>query len=267
MTNILKNHTITNDEWDVIFPLLSQEDKVNTVSKVVGRPRYTNRQILQALLYWLADGLPTRRLKQYTGISYRTLAPKLDAWIEDGFFERLWLSALENQEQLCGLKLNLLFVDGRIGASPNGGENTGKSPVDRRKSGSKLSLLTAQTGTPLGVVIVGANRHDSPLFGPTLDASLVALPAGAQFELDRGYRGAPVQTAATERGFVAVIREAGVRTRSKRYPIECALSKFNRYRGIKIRVLRKASRWLALLQWAAAIITFRLTSKRLATST
>jgi hypothetical protein len=39
-----------------------------SASALGGHPRYSNRVIFQALLYWLAGGLPKRRL-QYVGIS------------------------------------------------------------------------------------------------------------------------------------------------------------------------------------------------------
>jgi len=45
--------------------------------------------------------------------------------------------------------------------------------VDRGKGGLKRSVATDDAGVPLGVVSAGANRHDSPLLGPTLQACLL----------------------------------------------------------------------------------------------
>jgi IS5 family transposase len=46
------------------------------------------------------------------------------------------------------------------------------------------------SGIPLGAVSAPANRHDSPLLVPTLEAAsqaLGALPEGTSVHLDRGY--------------------------------------------------------------------------------
>ena len=42
-----------------------------------------------------------------------------------------------------------------------GGEATGKSPVDRGKSGTKRHVLADQRGAPIVIEVTGANRHDS----------------------------------------------------------------------------------------------------------
>jgi putative transposase len=264
MKKILQNQDITDSEWESISCYFPEEPEP---SKLGGRPRLSNRIVFQAMLNWLADGLAKRRVKRYTGVGYDTLTARLDEWIEGGVFERLWLAALENHEYLCKLRLERLLVDGAINIAPNGGEATGKNPTDRARSGSKRSPLSDALGTPLGIVVAGANDHDSPLLGPTIDSSLVELEAGAEIDLDRAYRGYPTMVAAQSRGFKSHVPEASLRSRSRRYPIECLHQKFNLWRGIKIRVLRSSKRWLALLQLAAAFIVFRATSHRLATNT
>lgn len=52
-----------------------------------------------------------------------------------------------------------------------GGEAAGRSPVTRDKKGLKRSVATEARGVPLGIVAAGANRHDSPLLVPTLQAA------------------------------------------------------------------------------------------------
>ena len=43
--------------------------------------------------------------------------------------------------------------------------------MDRRKGGLKRSVASDGYGIPLGIVSAGANRHDSPLLAPTLQAA------------------------------------------------------------------------------------------------
>jgi hypothetical protein len=63
--------------------------------------------------------------------------------------------------------------------------------VDRRKGGLKRSVATEGAGVPLGVVSAGANRHDSPLLGPTLQAASTQVgphwPTDVTVHLDAGY--------------------------------------------------------------------------------
>ena len=60
--------------------------------------------------------------------------------------------------------------------------------MDRGKQGMKRSMMVDARGIPLGVVVAGANRHDSPLLAPTLDAlrTLGGLPEPVSVHLDRG---------------------------------------------------------------------------------
>src|SRR5918993_1178907 len=68
-------------------------------------------------------------------------------------------------------KLVAVLVFGCITKAPCGGDKSGTSPVDRGKRGIKRSTMVDANGIPLAVVAAGANRHDSPLLCPTLDAA------------------------------------------------------------------------------------------------
>lgn len=55
--------------------------------------------------------------------------------------------------------------------APSGGEEAGRSPVDRGKQGLRRSVASDAAGVPVGIVSADADRHDSPLFAPTLEAT------------------------------------------------------------------------------------------------
>ena len=57
---------------------------------------------------------------------------------------------LDAYDQIVGLDLADVTVDGCIAKAPCGGEAAGKSPVDRGKQGMKRSLLIDGAGIPLG---------------------------------------------------------------------------------------------------------------------
>ncbi|WP_157520763.1 IS5 family transposase, partial [Herbidospora daliensis] len=50
------------------------------------------------------------------------------------------------------------------------GPQTGPSPVDRGRAGSKHHLITDATGVPLAVILTGANRNDVTQLLPLLHA-------------------------------------------------------------------------------------------------
>jgi IS5 family transposase len=85
--------------------------------------------------------------------------------------------------------LDQIAIDGSITRARGGGEVAGRSPVDRGEQGLKRSGTTDGYGIPLGRVLAGANRHDSPLLAPTLDLQddIGPLPDDITVHLDAGY--------------------------------------------------------------------------------
>ena len=104
-----------------------------------------------------------------TTCSATTLRDRRDEWIALGVFAQLARIARESYDRIVGLLLDDIAVDGCITKAPGGGEVADPSPVDRRKQGMKRSVLVEGYGIPLGRVLAGAQRHDSPLLAPTLD--------------------------------------------------------------------------------------------------
>ncbi len=89
-----------------------------------------------------------------------------------------------------------------ITKAPCGGEKAGRSPVDRGKQGIKRSVVVDARGIPLGVVSAPANRHDSPLLAPTLDAleALGLPPEPVSVHLDRAYDSSLTRRLLEDRG-------------------------------------------------------------------
>ncbi len=215
---------------------------------------------------YLADGLATRRCYAYTGVSYRTLLRRLKEWIRAGVFERLWQVSVQNYDELVGLNLDVLLLDGAINIAPNGGQATGRNPTDRAKSGSKRSVLTDLIGIPIGLAIDGANRNDRVLVEATIKSSPVSI-AGAILSVDAGYNGKPFQALARSHDLIPLVclkykeSKPCLGLQLHRSPVEQLHRKHNHFRGIKMRAVRRADHWLALLHLASAIITFRATSR------
>ena len=126
--------------------------------------------------------------------------------------EQVHTLALQAYDRMIGLELDDLAVDGCMTKAPGGGEAAGRSPVDRGKQGLKRSVVTDGAGIPLHVVSAGANRHDSPLLGPTLAGldKLDGLPEDVTVHLDRGYDGRPTRALLDALGFDGAIARKGV---------------------------------------------------------
>ena len=104
-------------------------------------------------------------------------------------FDKLVEEAIAGYDKIIGLDLSEVAVDGSLHKAPCGGEGTGPNPTDRAKIGWKWSIATDLFGIPIGWVIDGANRNDSVLLEPTLQAvaDRGLLADVETLHLDKGY--------------------------------------------------------------------------------
>lgn len=217
-----------------------------------GRPAVSNEQVLQVWVSAQRDRVATRRWKLLFGVSYSTVRRRLHEWEQSGCWERAWRALLEEH---ANLDLRAVLIDGQIVKAPHGGDYGGPSPVDRAKTGTKRSLLTDAEGLPLGVVLAPANQPDSTLLGATLDASMVAVPAGTPLLADKGYRGRPARTAAAQRGCeLHVVRKFRGTARGR---IEHTFSFLNRLAGAAQPQFRSRLMMSAVIITALIILTLQ----------
>jgi transposase len=191
--------------WEQFHALLPQRE----VDHPLGchRRRISDRVIFEKLVQVLVFGCSYRRIADEE-CSATTLRERRDEWIELGAMEALREKALAAYDRLIGLDLLNVAVDGCITKAPCGGEKAGRSPVDRGKQGIKRSIAVDALGIPLGAIIAPANRHDSPLLAPTLDAvveTLGGLPEETSVHLDRGYDSELTCERLADRGLLAEI--------------------------------------------------------------
>ncbi len=135
--------------------------------------------------------------------------------------------------------------------------------------GIKRSVLTDENGLPLAVILSGANTHDVKLLGDTLDSLVIVRPEASGEKpqnlcMDAGYTGH--RDEAKARHYTAHIRPRGEKkkelehypgSRARRWVVEVVHSFMNRFRKLLVRYEKKASNYLALVQFACAIIVWR----------
>jgi transposase len=174
------------------------------------RPRIPDAVVFDKLVDALVFGAGYERLGDAT-CSATTLRRRRDEWTRLGLFDQLRLAVLDAYEQMIGLVLDVLCVDGCITKAPCGGQCAGPSPVDRRKGGLKRSQLTDGAGIPLAAVSAPANTRDDVLLAATLDGlkDFAPLPAEVTVHLDAGYDYRPCREALEERGLRGQIAHRG----------------------------------------------------------
>lgn len=166
------------------------------------RPRVPDQIIFDKLVTRLVLGGAYAKHADDT-VSATTLRTRRDEWIKAGAFAALEQTVLETFGRVIGLDLAHLTVDGCCVKAPCGGDNTGPNPTDRGKSGQKRSVLTDGNGLPIGVVLAGANRHDSRLLAPSLECLSrfeFFLPETIRVDLDAGYDSRATRELLAEKG-------------------------------------------------------------------
>ena len=141
------------------------------------------------------------------------------------------------------------------------------NPTDRAKSGTKRHVLTDGGGVPIGLAITAANTPDKTALAELLDSRVIRPPAHTEQHLclDKGYDYADAEEAVRRRRFLSHIRRRGEERRhcrrgerARRWVVERTHSWFNRFRKLLIRWEKKPQNYLALVQFAAVLIVWRL---------
>ena len=153
------------------------------------RLRIPDRDCFDGILARLVTGCSWDVAARLCRASETTLRARRTEWLAAGVFDKLVEEAIAGYDKIIGLDLSEVAVDGSLHKAPCGGEGTGPNPTDRAKIGWKWSVATDLVGIPIGWVIDGANRNDSVLLEPTLQAvGARGLLLDVQtLHLDRGY--------------------------------------------------------------------------------
>ncbi|MDJ0368478.1 IS5 family transposase [Streptomyces sp. H10-C2] len=254
--------------WDQFAALLPAREEF-AADHPLGchRRRIPDRTVFEHIVLALVHGSGYERIAT-PGCSDRTIRRRVKEWAGQGIAEQVHALTLEAYDRMIGLGLGEISVDGCITKAPSGGEKAGRSPVDRGKQGLKRSVASDACGVPLGIVSDGANRHDSPLLGPTLEAAkeqVGALPETVNVNLDRGYDSLKSRELIAELGFTAEIARKGVPApiqAGKRWVVERTHSWMNAYGKLRRCTERSGSVVDFYLYLAAALVTLRMLIRR-----
>jgi transposase len=191
--------------WDQFAALLPAREVPHPLG--CHRQRIPDRIVFDKLVQVLVFGCAYARIADAT-CSATTLRRRRDEWIAAGVIDALHALVLAAYDRMIGLAVDDVAIDCCITKAPCGGEVAGRSPVDRGKQGFKRSIAVDAAGIPLATIAAPANRHDSPLLGPTLDA-LQIVDRPMTVHLDRGYDSRATRQQLATRGLTAEIAAKG----------------------------------------------------------
>jgi transposase len=252
--------------FEEVKPLLPPEKLVGSQG---GRPRIGQEIVLKVIWFVLVTGCRWADVPLEMGCSGRTAHRRLRAWEENGIWDRLHLHLLTLLRKAGDLDLHTAVIDSVQVRAFGGGEETGPSPVDRGKSGSKHTLMVDGHGTPLAIRTAGANVSDQTQI----------IPIVLEFPRVGGQPGRPKEhpdTAYADRGYDcddtrALLRWLGIEPKIPkrntehgsglgkiRWVVERTISWLKGLRRIRTRYDRLIIIQHAWTTLAAAVICFRI---------
>ena len=170
---------VSDELWELVEPLLPKGERRFSLSGSASGCRIGRR--CAGILFVLHTGIAWRHLPQELGFgSGITCWRRLDEWQRAGVWERLHALLLDAAAR--GRRDRMVARGRRLQprAGEKGGSETGPSPVDRGRAGSKHHLLVDATGIPLAWTLTGGNRNDVTQLIPLLDrVPARARPASA----------------------------------------------------------------------------------------
>jgi transposase len=240
-----------------------------TVGPKGGRPRLDHRTVLKVLWFVLASGCRWEDVPAELGCSGMSAHRCLRRWEEMGVWNRLHVDLLRLLRQADKLDPDLVIIDGVLVRAFGGGALTGPNPTDRRKKGSKHTLLVDRHGVPLAIRTASANTSDHrQIIQLVMDYPKIQGKPGRPKELpdalyaDRGYDSDSTRWLLAWLGIephIAKRRTAhGSGLGKIRWVVERTISWLKGLRKLRIRYDRLAVMQDAWDTLAVCVICFRL---------
>ncbi len=271
----MNQYEMSDHFWKTVEPLLEPFKR----RKPGGSKPLDFRQVMNGILYVLKSGCQWSLLPGCYG-SKSSVHEYFQRWVAGGVFATLFRLNAEDYEELCGFEWAWQSMDGTLVQAPVRQtqclteEGLGRNPTDRGRSGSKLHLLVDQNGLPGAVVLAGANVHDSRLVTQTIQAGVIQLPPAPQASprhlcLDKGYDYARVEIEVVGLGYTPHIRRIGEEKYvnseeshpARRWVVERTHAWLKGFRAIRTRYTCRGKNYLALVQFACALILGRRIEK------
>jgi transposase len=217
-------------------------------------------------MYVLTTGIPWEYLPREMGCgSGVSCWRRLRDWQQQGIWKKLHRLLLNRLRHADRIDFSRVLVDSSSVRAVFGGTQTGPSPVDRRKNGSKHHLLTDARGVPLATIITGANRHDVTQLLPLVRAvPPIAGKMGRprrrpdQLQGDRAYDSKPHRKALRALGIKPILAKRNTPHGSGlgvyRWVVERTIAWLHQFRRLRTRCEKRILMHRAFVHLACALI-------------
>src|SRR5215210_6601671 len=258
---------IDDELWSWIEPLLPKPKPRRFDHP--GRKPLPDRAVLSGIIFVLKTGINWDDLPAELGWGCgKVCRERLRDWHWAGVWEVLHALLLSRLRGADKLDWSRVALDSSSVRALNGGDQTGPSPTDRGRKGSKHHVLTEAKGVPLAASLTAANRNDITQVIPLVDAvppvsGKPGRPRRRPQKLyaDRGYDGDEKREALRERGVEPKIARRGEPHGSGlgvfRYVAEQCIAWLHGFKRLCIRCERTAFMHEAFPSLACCLICFR----------
>jgi len=252
--------------YELARPLLPTEPESGSQG---GRPSIEHYIVLKVIWFVLVTGCRWKDVPRELGCCGETARTRLQAWERAGIWKELHKLLLTMLRQANELHTETAIIDSTQVRAFGGGEATGPSPVDRRKKGTKYTLLVDRDGAPLVLRATAANRSDQLEILPTIVSfpEVPGKPGRPPTHPDKLYADAGYDCDATR----AILRWLGIephiRKRNEkhgshlgrvRWVVERTISWIKGLRRMRVRYDRSVVSLDAWTSIAAAVVCFNI---------
>jgi transposase len=256
---------VTDALWERIQPLLPPPPKPKRPDRP-GRHRIDDRKALTGILFVLKTGINWEDLPAEMGCgSGMTCWRRLRDWTAADVWPRLHALLLAELQSAGQIDWSRAAVDASHSRARGGGEQTGPSPVDRRKKGSKHHIVTDGGGLPLAATVTAGNVPDINEMEHVVDAvpPVRGKPGHPRrrpdaLYADRGYDSDPHRERLRDRGIDPKIARRGEEHGSGlgvfRWPVERTLSWLHDLGRLRVRKDRSVAMHQAFLTIGCSLI-------------
>jgi transposase len=234
-----------------------------------GRPPTEHYIVLKVIWFVLVTGCRWKDVPKEIGCCGETARTRLQAWERAGIWSGLHKLLLTMLRQANELHAETAIIDSTIARAFGGGAATGPSPVDRRKKGTKYTLMVDRDGVPLVLRAAPANRSDQLEILPTV-VSYPAVPGKVgrpptrpdRLYADAGYDCEATRTLLRWLGIEPHIRKRNEKHGSHlgrvRWVVERTISWIKGLRRMRVRYDRSAVSIDAWTSIAAAVVCMNI---------
>lgn len=253
--------------YDIVAPHLPPEELPDRRG---GRPRASHRVVLKVIWYVLTTGCRWRDVPLEMGCSGETARTRMVEWEEAGIWDRVHLEMLRLLRRDGELEHETAVVDSVIVRARGGGDQTGPSPVDRGKPGTKYTPMVDAGGAALGIGVAGANASDHTQILPVIREEFPEVTGRPgrprkkpeRVVADAGYDSETRRRALRGLGIEPVIRKRGTEHGSGlgtvRWVVERTISWIKGLRRLRVRYDRSKTTMGAWASLAMIVINFRI---------